>query len=192
VHDVGRPALGVAQLVRGVQARERVAHHAQRDARVDTAALCHGLEEPGQRVALDVLHHQVHRAAVLSDVEDRHDVRVSDPHREPRLFDEVALELDAPHVRVHELDRDLALELERVVHARQVHGAHAAAGDRHEQLVTPDTFGEGRKGGRGRGPHARRLPCSALEGATIICAGRGCRPAFSGGRPRSRSMLKLA
>jgi hypothetical protein len=122
-----RPALGVDQDVLrldvavdehlGVRGRQRSS---------DLDRVGHGLAdgqpaEPAdsllERLALDVLEHDVRRAVVLAGVDHGDDVRVREPGHRARLAAE-ALELvrvvgDVP---VHQLDRDPALE-RRVVGA---------------------------------------------------------------------------
>ena len=89
VHEAEQLAAIVAQLVRGVQAGERVEHDAH-----DHVARRH---LPGdiaratmrdERVALDVLHHQVVAPLGLADLEDGDDVGVMDARGEPRLVEE--------------------------------------------------------------------------------------------------------
>ena len=84
------------------------------------------IEEIGERLALDVLHHQVRRAFVDAEVDERHAVGMVQPRRRARL----ALEAidDARLVRqdgVQELDDDRAADADALA---LVDDAHATFG----------------------------------------------------------------
>ncbi len=84
------------------------------------------LEDVAQGVALDVLHHQVGRPAVLALVQHAHDVRVRKPGGGLGLAAQpveelwVAGEVGVQHLQGH-------IPLQPLV-GGQVHGGHAAAG----------------------------------------------------------------
>ena len=124
----------------------------------------HGLEErerPGgrhralladhvaQRVPGDQLHGEVDGAVLLALVVDRHHVRVREPGGGPGLADEPGRELlVVAHPRVHDLDRDRAVQADV---GGLVDAGHAAAGDARADAVPPveEPPGQGVTGGRG-------------------------------------------
>jgi hypothetical protein len=140
MHEPDRRAGLVAQLVGGVQAVQRVDEDAQghRRWRTHTSALG-GAEQPDERGALDVLHHQAHVRPILGGVEDGHHVGVTDPRRQIGLLHQIAGEpRRLAQVGVHQLDRHVALESTRAARPRQVDGRHPAAGDGEQDLVAPE------------------------------------------------------
>jgi hypothetical protein len=88
---------------------------------VETAAT----DPIGERLALDVLHHQPLMVPVLDEVEDGHHVRVVELRRQPR-FALGPRQVGAGRAGQHAdaLDRDITAE--HLV-AREVDGAHPAA-----------------------------------------------------------------
>ena len=85
------------------------------------------LDDVAQRVALDVLHHQVGHPAVLALVQDAHDVRVREPGGGLRLAAQPVEELRvAGQVGVQHLQCHIPLQ---PAVGGQVDGGHAAAGE---------------------------------------------------------------
>jgi len=112
VHDVEGLARLVAELVDGVEARERVEHHAEHHPEGDRPRERRGRRlDRRQGVALDVVHRGVQELVVAPDVEHPHDVGVLDAGREPGLLHEHLHEgLVVREVRVHHLHRHHPLE----------------------------------------------------------------------------------
>jgi hypothetical protein len=140
VHDPERPPVVVAQLVRVVQPRQHVGNRAQED-RQRRPAVGPRLDahRPAQRLALEVLHHEVVRALLFADLVGLHHVRVVQPRRDARLVEE---QLD-----VLGLGRDLALDdlddrqlskTDEPARDAQVHVGHAPAAEACNDAVTPD------------------------------------------------------
>ncbi len=161
VHDAERLAVIVGQLVGGVQPREHVADDARRDA--------HGHAPPGlhrarnevrEGVALHVLHDDVVALVTRADLENGHDVRVMNPGRQPRLFEEHLDELGlACQVRMQPLDPDEALETAGTGDAAEEDGRHSAGRELRHQLeaVEPSglAFDGNERDGQGFGSRAK-------------------------------------
>ena len=137
VDEVEQLVVVVPELVRGVQAGERVEHDADDDGHRNALAARRGArQEARQRVALDVLHHEVVAAVAGADLEDGDDVRMVDRRREARLVEEHLDELLlAREVRVQALDGDEALEAADAEDAAQENGGHAAGRELGDELV---------------------------------------------------------
>ena len=138
--DVQRLALLVARLVRCVQPLQHAgddgADHGQRDRR---ARRPHVLEDAGERLAMDVLHHQEQLVLVADDVDRRHDVGVADARGEAGLVDQHGDELRiARQVRVQPLDGDDTGEAALASQPPEPDGGHAARRELTEKLVTID------------------------------------------------------
>ncbi len=103
----------------------------------DAHAVAHGRAvQRRQRVAVDVLHHEVGDVVLLSDVEDLGDVRVLDARRDVGLVEEHALEaLVVGEPREDGLDGDQLLEPVLARLAGHPHLGHPALRDGAEQLV---------------------------------------------------------
>ena len=156
VNDVQRLAVVVLQIVRGLQARQRVEHDAHRHANVDRATDGRQLApQLGQGRPLDVIHDDERHAAVEPELAHLHDVGVLDGRGQARLVDQhgekrlVALQVPVGSLHGHER-RALAL----VDGLGQVHGGHSPRGQLEQQLVGAQAFGL-RRGGRLS--HVRRL-----------------------------------
>ncbi len=148
--DPERPARGVALAVRVV---ERLAHLRDDQAglrnRHRLLALAKALEQLAHVAAGDVLHGDVEVLVVLAELEDLHDVRVRELHRDARLVDEHGDELGVlAHGGEDFLDGEQALE---PLHAKGLgdeHLGHSADGDPLEEQVFPElgrmAHGDGR------------------------------------------------
>jgi hypothetical protein len=148
------------------------------------------LDPFGQRLAVDVRHREIRERAGLVGVQRRHDVRVRQLRRRPRLAEEplAVRGVGGPRARQH-LDRHRPLEPEV---AREQHDAHAAAAelafdrvlaaeDRRqlgELRVVEARAGLGRCGGEAHQPDAIRPTPPVAVGSTSVrptsCAHRGC------------------
>ena len=133
------------QLVRGVEAGERVEHDAQHDARTGMAlaAARRAREEARQRVALDVLHDQV-VAAGRSSPTSRMGTTFGwwMPRGEARLVEEHLDELLlVREVRVQPLDGDEALEAADAEDRAEEHRGHAARRELGHELVAIEPLG---------------------------------------------------
>ena len=130
-------ALGVGELVRRVEAGERVEQDAERDRRREQGAtLERAHREPGERVALDELHHQKVAGLAHPHLEDGDHVRVVDARGEPRFVEEHLDELLlAREVRVELLDGDEAREAARPREPAEEDGRHPARRNLADELV---------------------------------------------------------
>ncbi len=100
--------------------------HRQRDGHLATL-LSHPLEHAAERDAVEELHHDEVRLALLSEVLDVDDVRVADERREPRFLEEETDELVVDReLLVDDLEHHVALEAAGPVLARHVEAAHPA------------------------------------------------------------------
>jgi hypothetical protein len=89
-------------------------------------------DEPAQRAAADVLHRDVGDTAVLEEVEQRDDVRVMQPGREPRLAHEAPGERRVGGLELEALERDVAVERRL---SGEIHDGHSAACQDSHDLV---------------------------------------------------------
>jgi len=92
------------------------------------------LELVDERLAAQELHHDVQHAVIgLPEIEDRHDRRVLQPTRQPRLAQKPLRDrTDRRELRMDHLDRDLAIDRELPA---AIHGAHAAIAEHATDLV---------------------------------------------------------
>ena len=97
-------------------------------------------DEPPQRPAAHVLHRDVRHAAVLEEVEERDDVGVVEPGREPRLAHEALGERRVGGPELEALERDLAVERRL---PGEIHDGHPAACEHSHDLVAPDSLPHG-------------------------------------------------
>ena len=153
--------------VRAVGRGQRVEDRLGRGQRLGDAQRAALAQVPAQVGALDVLHREVAGLAVDALVEDAHEARVGELGRGACLAAEAGDELGPAgalrEVRVHHLDRDLAVQPPV---AREVDGGHAAAGDPGQHLVTPvDEVTDERvdEGGRHGGSLRSRAPLTRQE-----------------------------
>ena len=114
------------------------------------------------RVALDVLHHEVVLLVLDADLEDRNDVRVVEAGREARLVEEHLDEvLLLGEVRVQPFDRDETLETRDADEAREVDGGHASGRELRDELESVEPFslaGDGENLRHGRSYMLARPP----------------------------------
>ena len=111
-------AMDDAGAVRRVEARERLADDPHREPGVEAAM---GLDQVGQRAALEQLHDDVRPDLTLAEVEDIADIRAPDPPGRGGLVAKARQQLGVPGVaRVHQLDRHRAMNqrVGRLPHAR--------------------------------------------------------------------------
>ncbi len=101
-------------------------------------------DERPQRAARDVLHRDVGNAVVFEEVEQRHDVRVVERRRQPRLAHEALGERGVVALEVEALEDDLAIECRL---ADQVHDGHPAPGEHPDDLVAADALTAQRNSG---------------------------------------------
>jgi hypothetical protein len=136
VHDVERPALGVAQAVRVVEPARRLDHHQQREVErhgLPVAQLLR-VQERAQVGALDPFHGDEIGLVGLPDVAHLHDVAVAEQERELGLVDEGAHEVGVARERGRDqLDRDRPLDASPADVDAAVDLAHAAHRDAAEQ-----------------------------------------------------------
>ena len=94
--------------------------------------------EPGERLAVHVLHDEEELAVRRDDVERRDDVRVADARGEARLVEEHRDELGIlRELRVQPLDRDRAREADRTEQSAEMDRGHPACGDGIVESVSP-------------------------------------------------------
>jgi hypothetical protein len=125
--DVERLAARVGRGVRVIEAATHPGKHV-RDVAVRPRALeVAQLDQHGrERRALDVLHRDVRRAAVLIDLERLDHVRVVEVRGQPRLVEEHRDEVEVvDDVRADPLDDDVLLEPADAGQAAQEHLGHA-------------------------------------------------------------------
>ncbi len=142
MHEVHWLPRVVTQLVRRVQTRQRVERDAQRDAdRQAPTARRRAREQTGQRIALDVLHHQEVAGLAGTDLEDGHDVRMMNARRDARFVEEHLDELFLTgKVRVEPLHRHEALEAADAREAREIHRRHAAGRNFADEFIAIDAL----------------------------------------------------
>jgi hypothetical protein len=156
MHEVLRRAARVCELMRGVEARERVEEDPERHVGGELRPLLlERLLDGVERGPLHVLHDEKDALFVLGHVDRPDDVRVADPRGEARLVEEHvdALGLGG-HVRVHDLDRHQPLKAAYTERAAEVHCRHASRGDHADYLVPPAAKSHGRQRSRDRPAHA--------------------------------------
>ena len=155
--------------VRVVQALEDAAQDVRDEReRQHLTARTQLLEELPQILAIDQLELDVHDAAELAGVHDRHDVRVAHASGDPHLVEDPAAPL---RVEADEVGEDL--ERDRLVDgahrlAREPHLRHATGADRLHQHVLAE--GEWRLGGLRVGHH--EAPPGSVATATRSMARR--------------------
>ncbi len=149
--DVEGLVVVVPQLVRRVQAAERVEDDSNGDPDVDGASRGAQLStELGERRALDVIHDDEGHSAFEAELAHLYDARIVDRRGKPRLIHQHADEdLVAREVTVRAFDGDERRPLPLVGRAREVHRGHAARGQLEEELVRPQPL-HARRWGRFR------------------------------------------
>ena len=134
VHEVQRRSVVVAQLVRGVQTRQRLREHAQMQWQRRLLGRAH--QHRRQRLPLEVLHDDARAPFVLTDLEDVDDVGVRQTRRDARFFQEHLQELGlAQQLAPHDLEDEQLGEALRSPRHREVNHAHPAFPKLHEELV---------------------------------------------------------
>ena len=130
------PASSVER-VRGVQTLEDVDQDRHHQPRRPLARA--GAEQHRKRRSLHVLHHHVVEAVFGAEIDDRYDVRVVQPRRDPCLVVEHGHEARVVRqVGVEHLDREQALKAGFPGAARQIDDAHAAARELADHVVDAD------------------------------------------------------
>ncbi len=125
-------AVDEAGLVGGAERRQDRFEHLERLPRAEVAA---GPDQVAQRPPAHELHREEHVALVGALVVDGDDVGVGQPSGRVRLTDEPADELlVVGQARVHDLERDRAVE---AVVVGLVDRGHAAAGEAGTDVVAP-------------------------------------------------------
>jgi hypothetical protein len=126
-----------------MQAQEDVADDSRRDGDGDELLPSRrNGQEPRQRCASDVVHHQEKLARGRDHVDDRGDVRMTDAACHPRLVCEHGQHLAVRGtVRAHPLDGDRPREPRRSHEASQIDCRHPPARKRVEEGVTVDHLG---------------------------------------------------
>ena len=177
----GRPCSSLA-LVGVVQPRAGVGHDAQGERDRELAAARLGLlRDPAHVLAVDVLHGDEVRAALVAEVEDLRDVRVVQPRRDPGLVQEHLHELLVlGEVRQDPLHHQLLLEALEADLARQMDLGHPAHGELPDQLVLTEVFGG--QGSEGAQSPRCDKPARSLENI-------GASAESSVGRPRGSVKL---
>ena len=150
--------------------------------------------KPGDGLARHVVHDEEQLAAGRDDVERRHDVRMADARREPRLVEEHRDELGVGReLRVQALDRDRAREADRpeqppkmdgghatgrngAVEGVPAHDAHALRRRAHDSTILAERKGCAAKGaGHFRGAVASLLTSAACVAVSQCRSGRRAR-----------------
>ena len=91
-----------------------------------------------QVLPLDQLHRQKDARVFDAEVVHRRDRRMRQMHRQADLVEEHVVQLgDAAEVGQDALERHVARDVHRPVHAREEHLGHAAAAEPLEELITP-------------------------------------------------------
>ena len=126
--------------VRGIERERDLVRDVERAVQLDRAFL---LDQILERLALEVLHDEVHRALGQdAEVGDVDDVRVVDRRRRARLAQEaVDRLLVARELRVQHFHRDRLLDVDVLA---EVDGAHAAAAEDLVEPVVADVVAEPR------------------------------------------------
>ncbi len=130
-------AVQAAQFVRGVQASAGVREDAKGDAgREPEPPLLDGASEPGERVPLHPLDHDVEHVVLLAHIENLRDVHVLDTRGDTGLVEQRLLEVVVGReVRQDRLDGDELLEAMFALDPGQPHARHPPLGDGAQQLV---------------------------------------------------------
>jgi hypothetical protein len=154
VHELERPALVVARVVRVVEGAEDREHHVQAHVERQLLALRRGRADDARAGgAVDVLHRHVELTVLLAEVEDLDDVRVAQARTHPRLVDEHRHEVRIARVlRQDSFDRNDLLEAVRPPTSSKVDLRHTARSDPPEQLVGTQPQGRRAGGDRHRSP----------------------------------------
>src|SRR5262249_27433770 len=144
---------------------ERIGDDAQPDRRAEVTGRL-GAKQLAQRQALDVLHRQEVRAAVLADLVAVHEVGMVEPQREARLGEKSAPRRVAGR-GPRALDHDQLVDAEEAARDRQVDVRLAAAAQLGDQPVAPDhVTGERRSEawlGAGSGWHVAEPPWASQK-----------------------------
>ncbi len=142
VHDMKAPPVHVDELVRGVEASERVERHPQHDPQREAPPeLDGGLLGGGEGVTEDVVHHGEHPVLFDPEVLNRHDVGVVDPRRHARLIEEHPQEfLFSEQVGVQHLEGRESFESAFGHRAREVHRRHAPRAEPEQDLVPTEAL----------------------------------------------------
>ncbi len=93
VNDAERVAVDVDELVRVVQARQRLDEDAKVRPEREGVLFRDALAKALERLPLEVLHREEEATPLAADLDRLHDVRVAEPRREPRLLEEHGEEL---------------------------------------------------------------------------------------------------
>ncbi len=119
--------------VRRFERREDLRRVLARGRHVESLPALHG---PGERLALEQLHHQVRDALGRAiDVDDLNDVRASDLCRNARFLEEAFCDARASReVRMENLDRNARPQRQVL---GLVNGPHAAVAEQAQKLVLP-------------------------------------------------------
>jgi hypothetical protein len=141
--DLEEAAFNVRRFVCGMEPRQRVAQDATCDGQRYPRILgCLAANQPRERISLDVLHHEIDAPFVFAGVHDRDHVGMPDAGGDLCFLLEKLGRIAGlgAHVRMHQLERDLAVDVTDDFRAGEVDHGHAAGPDGQEHLVTPDAF----------------------------------------------------
>src|SRR5262249_53956448 len=141
MHEAEERAAVVAELVSTVEPCEPVDEHAERDRRGQALLLPRrARQESRERVALDVLHHEVVAERARAHFENRNDIRMVNAGRESRFVEEHLDELFfAREMWMKALDGDETAKAADAAQACEIHGGHAARRDLADELVAIDS-----------------------------------------------------
>ena len=130
------PAVGVVERAAALGGDERREQRRRR-----RAALARQGQRDAEIAALDVLHREEQGVVGATEIERRHDVLMGERHRHPHIANEHGQEAGVTGALLPDALDDDALLHAGDAAARQVHLAHAAAGQRAHQLVAAESPG---------------------------------------------------
>ncbi len=187
VHETERLAVVVAELVRCVQSATYLAGdaHGCRERHPPLPRGC--AQDQVERLAVDPLHHEVEQTVLLAQVQDLRHVRMADARSQRGFVEEHLLEAWVVADRRQQgLDGDDLLEAARALEPGRPDRAHAALGDRQQQLVATEQMA--RLDVAERSYHrATSLPAAARREAWHLRRA----PEHPGGRTRLPTTLRL-
>jgi hypothetical protein len=157
--EAHRAAVVVGLLVGSVEAERRFAHDVCGEGPGKSrAALREAPHEPSQRVALEVLHHEVELAHVGDELEDPDHVRMTNARDRARLvLEHHAESLVLREVRQHALEHHHVLEAREPDETCEVRRGRASARELADDEVLADAVGYPGRGGVRCAHHAHGI-----------------------------------
>ena len=128
--DAERFAVVIAKLMRRVKTAAGLGHDATGELPRKPSALACTTNDGRDRLAMQVLHHEVASVVVFAEVDDAADIWMLHTRGDARLIEEHADEARIlSQMRMHDLDGDPALKALRSIELREIDRSHAALRD---------------------------------------------------------------